>query len=426
MALLIGLVISGNSILGVSQPSALAEPADDTVVLPIGGKPGNPTDDSTGEEDSSATPVDVIDPAADIVPKRAGENPLDSEPSGFSSGSIDGPIQSRVVGGTGWAIADAPWQVALVSASSVSDYDGHFCGGSIINSYWILSAAHCLEDVAAGDIVVAAGSSTLGSELSGRTVDRIVRHPGYNSSSFRNDIALLRLASPLTFSETISAIRIAERKPRVNTEATITGWGSTWMSSGGGPPLNYYGTPQFPEDLHGAMLRVLSDSTCGRSFSNYHKPTMLCSGSPGYFIDSCQGDSGGPLVTGSGENSVLAGITSFGRGCAWTTPGVYTNVAGYTQWIRSTAFSFATQTPTILGLPVVGETLTVEVPAWTPAASMSYQWLLNDKAVKRATGSAYVVGSKDVGKRVSVRVTGSAPSYVKASVISAHTGVVNR
>ena len=92
----------------------------------------------------------------------------------------------------------------------------------------------------------------------------------------------------------------------------------------------------------------------------------------------------------------------------------------------SRGFPFtSTEVPTVTGDAVVGQTLTAVVGDWTPAVtSASYQWLLNGKPIKRATGDTYVVGSKDAGRQLSVRVTGSRASYVSTVRESTRTSTV--
>ena len=81
--------------------------------------------------------------------------------------------------------------------------------------------------------------------------------------------------------------------------------------------------------------------------------------------------------------------------------------------------------PTITGDAVVGQTLTASPGEWTPEpTTVAYQWLLNGKPIKRATGDTYVVGSKDAGRQLSVRVTGSRASYVSTVRESTRTSTV--
>jgi hypothetical protein len=79
----------------------------------------------------------------------------------------------------------------------------------------------------------------------------------------------------------------------------------------------------------------------------------------------------------------------------------------------------------ISGSAVVGQTLTANLGVWDPApTTVAYQWLLNGAVIRGATGSTYVVGSKDVGRQVSVRVTGSRASYVSTVRESTRTSAV--
>ena len=96
----------------------------------------------------------------------------------------------------------------------------------------------------------------------------------------------------------------------------------------------------------------------------------------------------------------------------------------------SRGFPFtSTGTPTVTGDAVVGETLTVDPGEWVAGdadVSWSYQWLVRGKPVKGGTGDTYVVRSKDVGRQISVRVTGSAPTFLSTTVTSSPTGAVSR
>lgn len=108
-------------------------------------------------------------------------------------------VSPRIVGGYTATIADAPWQVALIRASASNNYQGQFCSGSLISTQWIVTAAHCVDDMSASDVLVQAGSVTLSqSKLTGRQIAEIIVHPNWTTSTFRNDIALLRLDSPVT------------------------------------------------------------------------------------------------------------------------------------------------------------------------------------------------------------------------------------
>ena len=75
---------------------------------------------------------------------------------------------------------------------------------------------------------------------------------------------------------------------------------------------------------------------------------------------------------------------------------------------------------------VVGQVLQVIAESWSPEASMSYQWFSDGRAIKKATRASYVVSSKDAGKKISVRVTGSRPGYETVTYVLGHTSPVLR
>lgn len=251
----------------------------------------------------------------------------------------------RIINGQPITVDQAPWQVALLHASVPNDdYNAQFCGGSILSADWIITAAHCVVDnngaaVSPASVEVGAGITTLGSPNVTRfEVSQVVVHPEYNSATTNNDIAVLELASPLTLDGTTKqAIVMPDPAalgagwPAANTTALVSGWGNT--STNGS---------SFPVQLQAATVNVLTnpaDTACG-SYpdpwgSAYVNTTMLCAG---YLTpptkDSCQGDSGGPLAVNNNGTHYLAGIVSWGYGCANPDyPGIYTRVSNYKNWI---------------------------------------------------------------------------------------------
>ncbi|NBX23290.1 MAG: hypothetical protein EBR52_04130, partial [Microbacteriaceae bacterium] len=241
------------------------------------------------------------------------------------------------------------------------EVDGQFCGGSIIATKWILTAAHCVFDQQDNptSINVLAGQATLLTTANSRsvTVEQIIVHPLYDPTAEHDDLALLKLTSALNpVTGQIQKINLPTQR-NYEGASLITGWGTT----------------SFGDDTHPAVLRkadvtVLPDSACTDSYpDSFDGSKMLCAGTVAFDRDTCQGDSGGPLAANKGATGTvpwfLVGITSYGNGCAnGQDPGVYTEVFNYVSWINqkvgitSATISGqikeqATQADTATGLP---------------------------------------------------------------------------
>ncbi|XP_064538009.1 trypsin beta-like [Drosophila montana] len=221
----------------------------------------------------------------------------------------------RIINGTPISISDAPWQVSI----QVLGY--HICGGSILSSKIIITAAHCVFYVPALLLQVRAGSKYW--KDGGQLIDvaQVKRHANYGTDPTKNDIALLRLSQRLYFTRNIDRIRLAKQTPESGEKASVSGWGQKKENATVGS-----------RDLHMASLRIIDRKSC--QASNYAKlrkivtEGMICAESGDR--DACQGDSGGPLVV----DNQLVGIVSWGIGCARKGhPGVYTDIAYYRKWI---------------------------------------------------------------------------------------------
>uniref|UniRef100_A0A2K5UB61 trypsin n=1 Tax=Macaca fascicularis TaxID=9541 RepID=A0A2K5UB61_MACFA len=215
-----------------------------------------------------------------------------------------------IVGGYTCEENSVPYQVSL-------NYGYHFCGGSLINNQWVVSAGHCYK-------------TAINSKFSGRGCEyhriqvrlgehnievlegteqfinaaKIIPHPKYNEvKKYNNDIMLIKLSTPA----------VINAPP--GTVCLISGWAD------------------YPDELQCLDAPVLTHAECEASYPGKITSNMFCVGFLEGGKDSCQGDSGGPVV----YNGQLQGVVPWGYGCAQKNrPGVYTKVYNYLAWIKDT------------------------------------------------------------------------------------------
>ncbi|XP_006194603.1 coagulation factor IX [Camelus dromedarius] len=231
---------------------------------------------------------------------------------------------TRIVGGKDAKPGQFPWQVLLKRKTTA------FCGGSIINEKWVVTAAHCIEPGV--KITVVAGEhnaeETEPTEQT-RNVVRAIPHHSYNASvnKYNHDIALLELDEPLTLNSYVTPICIAD-KEYTNTflkfgSGYVSGWGKVFSRGRSASILQYLSVP------------LVDRATCLRSTKFTIYSNMFCAGYHEGGRDSCQGDSGGPHITEVEGTSFLTGIISWGEECAVKGKyGIYTKVSKYVNWIK--------------------------------------------------------------------------------------------
>ncbi|EDW93234.1 trypsin beta [Drosophila yakuba] len=218
--------------------------------------------------------------------------------------------QTRIVGGKETTISEVPYLVYLRQS-------GNFiCGGSLISTRVVLSAAHCVYGSQPDDYTIHAGASRLDEDAPVvRNVAMFHTSPSYSATNFDMDVALLALQEAVfLIPGQVTTISPCRNPPEGNSYARISGWGVTRENN-----------RQPAEQVRTAMVRVLPGAECKLSYSGYGQlsDSMLCAAVRG-IRDSCSGDSGGPLV----YRGQVCGIVSWGFGCARPAfPGVYTNVA---------------------------------------------------------------------------------------------------
>jgi secreted trypsin-like serine protease len=227
----------------------------------------------------------------------------------------------RIIGGEPADFGEYPFMVALLfEPTAGSDFDKQYCGGSLIASRWVLTAAHCVDFLNSPDeVVVAVNRTNLDSTQGQRVAVRdFFIHPDWDPDLLSPDVALVQLAKPVNG---VAPIQIAgpsdDGFEAAGTLLTVIGWGNTSTT----------GQASFPDALREVVVPVVADARCDELNHGLVTPeTQLCAGEKG--IDSCGGDSGGPLfATTSGGTRIQVGIVSWGIGCAKNRyPGVYTEV----------------------------------------------------------------------------------------------------
>jgi secreted trypsin-like serine protease len=236
--------------------------------------------------------------------------------------------QSEIVGGTDADISAFPHQVSLQIEGS------HFCGGSVLDANWVLTAQHCVNGVIGPSlppslVKVAAGTTDVTS-LGGaqvRDVAEVIQLAGYTDPSTGKDAALLRLSTALDLStpavKAIPLVTSADETAGATAPgvvATVTGWGT--LSEGG----------QLSEILQAVDVPIVANADAGYGPLTSDQLAAGVMGIGGK--DSCQGDSGGPLVVQLNGAAALAGIVSWGEGCARPEfAGMYGRVASFGTWI---------------------------------------------------------------------------------------------
>uniref|UniRef100_W8BBZ8 CLIP domain-containing serine protease n=1 Tax=Ceratitis capitata TaxID=7213 RepID=W8BBZ8_CERCA len=273
-------------------------------------------------------------------------------------GQCGNVLANRIYGGNVTKIDEFPW-MALIEYTKPNGNKGHHCGGSLINSRYVITASHCvngpaipvdwrLTGVRLGEWdtrtnpdceVDVRGEKDCAPTHQDVAVERAISHPGYepNSKSQANDLALLRLGRNVQYTDFIRPICLPSSSNLRSAEfdgivMDVAGWGRTETEAASALKLK--------AEVEGVPLEKCYEKYATQNI--FLQSTQMCAGGKAG-VDSCRGDSGGPLVSLDNSKKALsyyflAGVVSFGpTPCGlegW--PGVYTRIGGFVDWIGTT------------------------------------------------------------------------------------------
>ncbi|XP_008412736.1 trypsin-3 [Poecilia reticulata] len=225
-------------------------------------------------------------------------------------------LDKRIIGGQ----EVQPYSIKY-QASLQTEKREHYCGGTLVDKEWVVSAAHCWRPSYLMIVVLSEHNLR---EMEGYEqifgVSKIYVH-SYNYKTFNNDIMLIKLDRPAVLNAYVQPVKLPDENtpPLRGNLCTVSGWGVTQVYS-------YVLSPVL------RAVDVTEISLCYYYYWGRITENMMCAGSPYGGKDSCQGDSGGPLVC----NGNFEGIVSWGISCANPYfPGVYTKVRNYVPWINN-------------------------------------------------------------------------------------------
>ncbi|XP_058689952.1 coagulation factor X-like isoform X1 [Poecile atricapillus] len=234
-------------------------------------------------------------------------------------------VDTRIVGGDECPPGQCPWQAVLL------DEEGEeFCGGTVLNENFILTAAHCINQ--SKEIKVVVGKvhrEKKEPSESMHTVDKIFVHSKFVAETYDNDIALLKLKEPIRFSEYV----VAACLPKADFANEVLMNQRSGRVSGFG---HEFDGGELSKKLKVLEVPYVNRSTCKQSTSYVFTENMFCAGYDTEQKDACQGDSGGPHVTRYKDTYFVTGIVSWGEGCARKGKyGVYTKLSRFLRWVRT-------------------------------------------------------------------------------------------
>jgi len=244
---------------------------------------------------------------------------------------------ARIVGGKVAKPYSYPWMVRVRACSGYACT--RMCGGTLVSDRAVVTASHCIPPYAQTGLITLGAHEYYNTRAMNVTIDSIHQHPGWNKSTRINDIAVIILKERVRFTNKIQPACLPNKDHcfAPGTACVATGWG---YIKEGGPRSSL---------LREVPVRMMTQEHCNKPdyYNGRILDGMMCAGYNEGMRDACTGDSGGPLVCPLNNGRwVLAGVTSWGVGCArFKRPGVYSRVSDFSDWIAS----IIKQYPSVVG-----------------------------------------------------------------------------
>ncbi|XP_018006448.1 transmembrane protease serine 11D [Hyalella azteca] len=242
----------------------------------------------------------------------------------------------RIVGGEDAEPGEWPWMV-VINLSRPGFNETRLCGGSLISDRYVLTAGHCFHaalsqmgSVSLSSFTVKVGVVYWNSSVEPISIKAMHIAPLYDDDTLTDDLALVKLATPVVFNETVQPICLPERyEDFIGQLASVTGWGYTTPDA-----------KDYNDILQQTQVEVLPQRSCASILDRQmdaieRRKGIICAGFEDGRSDACKGDSGGPLMVQTTCNQwLLIGVVSFGESCSVPDrPGLYVDVARYIDWI---------------------------------------------------------------------------------------------
>ncbi|RZC38537.1 Trypsin and/or DUF1986 domain containing protein, partial [Asbolus verrucosus] len=243
---------------------------------------------------------------------------------GDSGGPLIQDIGTRIIGGQPAKAGELPFIAAIYIKTATGNY---FCTGCLISNQWVLTAGQCVDGALLFTILFGTNKLDTNNDAMVRVAtDIFVLHPNYDPQTLDNDIGLIQLRLPITFTTYIRQLYLPFVDLPTGAVGIAAGWGQTTDDDSG-----------LSNVLNQVTLTSLSNAECKITYGNQITDNMVCFGG-NYNQGTCYGDSGSPVIqhVSRGYSIVLA-VSSFfsANGCESTDPSGYTKVFGYNHFLRS-------------------------------------------------------------------------------------------